>query len=110
MGRRERRTRREFTPDFRREAVELMNERLAGGATLAQIGRDLELEPDMLRKWARDLGKWKEPGAPLEVDATKLTEAEKDLELRKLRRELETLRQERDFLKKATAYFAKPSS
>lgn len=86
-----------------------MNERLAGGATLAQIGRDLELEPDMLRKWARDLGKWKEPGAPLEVDATKLTEAEKDLELRKLRRELETLRQERDFLKKATAFFAKES-
>jgi transposase len=109
MGRREPRARREFTPDFRREAVELMNQRLAGGETLAQIGRDLELEPDMLRKWARDLGKWKEPGAPVEVDAAKRTEAEKDLEIKKLRRELETLRQERDFLKKATAFFAKES-
>lgn len=109
MRRRERRVRREFSADFRREAVELMNERLAGGTSLAQVGRDLDLEPDLLRKWARDIGKWKEPGAPVEVDAAQLTEAEKDLEIKKLRRELETLRQERDFLKKATAFFAKES-
>ncbi|MBA3341898.1 MAG: transposase [Gemmatimonadaceae bacterium] len=50
--RRKKARRREYTPEFRREAVQLMNDRLDAGTSLAQIGRDLDLEPDVLRKWA----------------------------------------------------------
>lgn len=73
------------------------------GVSLAQVGRELDIEPDLLRKWARQLGQWDEtgvePGTP----------GDPEKELRELRREYEVLRQERDFLKKATAFFAKES-
>lgn len=95
--------RREFTPELRQEAIRLMTERRAAGASLAQVGRELDIEPDLLRKWARQSGQWDEPG----VDAG--TPGDPEAELRKLRREYEILRQERDFLKKATAFFAKES-
>jgi len=105
---RKKRTRREFTPEFRQEAVKLMNERLDEGVALAQIGRDLDLEPDQLRKWARDLGEWRSE-RPISQDPSSMTEAERESEIRRLRRELEVVKQERDFLKKATAFFAKES-
>lgn len=107
--RRKKGTRREFTPEFRREAVKLMNDRLDEGQSLAQIGRDLELEPDLLRKWARDIGQWGVETSRIAADPAQMTEAERESEIRRLRRELETVRQERDFLKKATAFFAKES-
>ena len=77
------------------------------GITLAQIGRELDLEPDVLRKWARQLGAWT---PDLHVPRPEpSTDAELQREVRRLRREVEVLRQEREFLKKATAYFAKES-
>lgn len=105
---RKKRTRREFTPEFRQEAVKLMNERLDEGVALAQIGRDLDLEPDQLRRWARDLGQWRSETA-ISQDPSSMSEAERESEIRRLRRELEQVKQERDFLKKATAFFAKES-
>jgi transposase len=107
--RRSKRSKREFTGEFREEAVKLMNERLDEGVTLVQIGRDLDLEPDMLRKWARELGKWKSEPNAVAPDPRQMTEADREKEIRRLRRELETVKQERDFLKKATAFFAKES-
>jgi transposase len=98
-------SRREFTPEFRQEAVRLMRERRAEGASLAQVGRELEIEPDLLRKWARQLGQWDEPEPRVENGVA----MDPETELRKLRRENEVLRRERDFLKKATAFFAKES-
>lgn len=98
-------SRREFTPEFRQEAVRLMQERRAEGTSLAQVGRELEIEPDLLRKWARQLGQWDEPDSRVEHGSP----MDPETELRKLRRENEVLRQERDFLKKATAFFAKES-
>jgi Transposase. len=103
------RPRREFTLEFRTEAVKLMNDRLAEGVALAQIGRDLDLEPDLLRKWARDLGKWTADMDRSPRPLAALNESELEGELRRLRHEVEVLRQERDFLKKATAFFAKES-
>ena len=50
--------RRVYTEEFRAEAVRMMNDRRREGITLAQIGRELDLEPDVLRKWARQLGAW----------------------------------------------------
>jgi transposase len=101
------RHRREFTPEFRQEAVKLMNERLDQGVALAQVGRDLDLEPDLLRKWARELGLWGSESAMRE--AGEMDEPQLKDEVRRLRRELERVRAERDFLKKATAFFAKES-
>jgi transposase len=107
---RKKRMRREFTAEFRQEAVRLMNDRLDEGVALAQIGRDLDLEPDLLRKWARDQGKWNGDSTVVSAsDPSTMTEAERENEIRRLRRDLERVRQERDFLKKATAFFAKES-
>ncbi len=103
MSQAKRRGRREFSAEFKAEAVELMQRRLADGMGLAQVGRELELDPDLLRRWARELGQWKD------FHAKDLTSLSPEQELKELRRENEILRQERDFLKKATAFFAKES-
>jgi transposase InsO family protein len=46
-----------------------MQERRAEGTSLAQVGRELEIEPDLLRKWARQLGQWDEPEPRVENGA-----------------------------------------
>ena len=106
--RRKKRPRREFSREFREEAVKLMNERLDDGVALAQIARDLALHPDQLRKWAREMGKWTEQRVTA-AEPAEITDADRDQEIKRLRRELEVMKQERDFLKKATAFFAKES-
>lgn len=98
----ERRDRREFSAEFKAEAVRLMTDRRAAGVTLAQVGRELDVRPDQLRAWARQLrdaigGGSAVPGETLEQ------------ENRRLRRENATLRQEQAFAKKVAAYFARES-
>jgi transposase len=96
------RERRAFSAEFKTEAVRMMAERRAAGASLAQIGRELEVRPDQLRAWA------KERPASLPRDGAMPGET-LEQENRRLRRELATLQQEQAFLKKAAAYFAKES-
>lgn len=93
------RPKRTFTAEFKAEAVRLLEERQAAGETLAAIARGLDLNPDQLRAWERQR-RGRTALRPSESEAE---------ELRRLRRENEILRQERDFLKKATAFFAKES-
>lgn len=116
---------REFTAEFKVEAVRLMHERLAKGATLVRIGQELEINPDRLRGWARIVDSAPPGTSPRELFpgkgnyrsvAVKPTPPGPlagplplDEEVARLRRENERLRMERDFLKKATAYFAKES-
>lgn len=92
-----RRYRRDFTPEQKADAVRLARET----GNVAQVARDLDLTPSALRGWVKqaeiDEGQGPE-GA--------LTSAEKE-ELRRLRKENRTLKMERDFLKKAAAFFAK---
>jgi transposase-like protein len=45
--------RRVFSAEFKLEAVRRMEERRAGGVNLTQIGRELGVRPDQLRKWRR---------------------------------------------------------
>ena len=99
------RQRRSFTPEFKQEAVRLMKE---SGRPVAQIARELGVRADMLRSWRKQADQCAAAGAAEVFPGNgKLTgEAE---EIRRLRRELEIVRQERDFLKKAAAYFAKES-
>ena len=94
-----RRERRKFTAEFKQEAVRLMYERRDDGVSVNQIARDLELRPEQLREWARQLGG--RPG----VGAVETPEQE----LRRLRRENVVLRQEQAFAKKVAVYFAKES-
>ena len=97
----ERRKRRSFTPEYRADAVKLVRE---GGKSLPQVAKDLDLTESALRNWVREAegGKGKSP-------AGELTTQERD-ELVRLRKEVRHLEMERDFLKKAAAFFAKETS
>jgi transposase len=91
------RDRRSFSPQQKADAVRLVKQ----VGNLSQVARDLDLNPNLLRSWVKradiDAGHGP-PGA--------LTTEER-AELVRLRRENRTLQMERDFLKKAAAFFAK---
>jgi transposase len=87
------RERRAFSAEFKAEAVRLVAERRAGGASLTQIGRELEVRPDQLRAWVR--AQHEAHGA-----GTGPTGETPQQELRRLRWEVATLRQEQAFAKK----------
>ncbi len=90
------------------EAVRLMRERRATGVSLAQVGRELDVRPDMLRGWARQVdGRSGASGRDGFPGNGQLPSAE--AEVRRWQRENAGLRQERDFLKQAAACFAKES-
>jgi transposase len=96
--------RRQFSQEFKLEAVRLVKE---SGKPQAHIARELGIRPDMLRAWKRQAeGRAGFTAAALSSNGTHPT---RDEELQRLQRENERLRQERDFLKKAAAYFAKES-
>jgi transposase len=99
VGRRERRA---FTAEFKADAVQLVAERRAEGATLAQIGRELDVRPDQLRAWVRQQRRSADAG---DVRPGETLEQEN----RRLRRENAVLRQEHAFAKKVAVYFAKES-
>ena len=54
-GSRPRRTRRVFSPDFKQEAMRLMQERRKDGGSIAKVGRDLGVGGELLRRWEREL-------------------------------------------------------
>jgi len=87
-----------YTEDFKREAVRLVEE---SGRTLKEIAADLGIGRSTLGTWKR---------AFREEDLLAGPHEDKDKELARLRRENELLRQERDLLKKATAFFARETS
>jgi transposase len=87
-----------YSLEFRREAVRLLR---TSERSVPQLARELGCSPQSLRNWARQL----------DVDAGKaegLTSDERE-ELRRLRREVRTLTEEREILRKAAAFFAKDS-
>jgi len=96
------RERRAFSAEFKAEAVRLVAERRAAGATLAQVGRELDVRPDQLRAWARQQRHQGAAGSGLSGESL-------EQEVRRLRREVAVLRQEQAFAKKVAVYFAKES-
>ena len=97
-----RRVRREFSDEFKAEAVRLAAERRAVGGSLTQVGRELDVRSDQLREWTRQQTRAHgsdvaHPGETVEQ------------ENRRLRREVAVLRQEQAFAKKVAVYFAKES-
>jgi transposase-like protein len=117
--------RRRFTPEFKVEAVRLLEERLEQGYTLQRVSEELQVSPDLLRVWSKQIAASADDASAQEVfpGSGKRRLAQKDPsrgpraalrrppneELVRLQREVERLRQERDFLKKAAAFFAKES-
>ena len=84
-----------YPPEFRREAVKLCR---SSGKSIPKMAEDLGIASESLRRWIRQH----------EVDAGEregLTTDER-AELSRLRRENRTLKQEREFLKKAAVFFA----
>ena len=89
-----------FTQEFREEAVRLAQ---TGGRTQREIAGDLGIGLSTLVRW---IGRSRDRRA---VDPA-TAESEVTAELNRLRRENEMLWQERDILKKATAFFAREGS
>jgi len=94
-----RRARRQFTDEFRAGAVRLV---LEEGKTVGAVARDLDLTPSSLANWVRHAQADRTHGK------SGLTTAERE-ELARLRKELRVVREEREILKKAAAFFAKQS-
>ena len=93
-----RRKRREFSDEFKADAVKLVRN---GGRSIGQVAKDLDLTETSLREWVHQAEIELGEGPP---DA--LTKAERE-ELVRLRRENKRLQMEREILKKAAAFFAK---
>lgn len=92
-----RRARRQFTDDFRTQAVRLV---LDEGRSVGAVARELDLTESALRLWVQRAHANRTKGK------TGLTTAERE-ELTRLRRENRILQEEREILKKAAAFFAK---
>ena len=90
------RARRSFSREYKLEAVRMVVE---GRRPLSQVAGELAIRPDLLRHWKQML---EQEGAVVRPPPR-----DQDEEIRRLQREMAVLRQERDFLKKATAYCAK---
>jgi transposase len=93
------RVRRSFTPEFKAQTVELVR---TSGKSIGEVCRDLDLTETAVRGWV----------AQVDIDAGRrdgLTTAERE-ELSRLRRENRVLREEREILRKAAAFFAKETT
>lgn len=89
---------RKFSNEYKGEAVKLVLEQ---GLSVHRAARDLGIKDTTLHGWIA-----KARAGILDPNSPKLQELE---ELKRLRREVSVLKQEREILKKATAFFAKIS-
>ena len=91
--------RKHFTPEFKREAVQLLE---GGSRPASELARELGVRRNQLYKWQREFharGTSAFPGSGARKERT--------TEIARLKRELAQVSEERDILKKAAAYFAK---
>ena len=101
-------TRRDFTPEFKREAVALLE---SSGRPLMQIATELGISPSMLRNWravVNGAAPRSKAGSRTPAPSTSpmTSPADQAAEIARLRRELDRTRIERDVLKKAIGIFA----
>ena len=90
-----RKKRKRYSPEFKRQAVEMVR---TGGKPAVQVAKDLGIPDQTLNGWVLKA----EGHSP----TTNFVETPEE-ELKRLRKDNERLRMERDFLKKAAAFFAK---
>lgn len=85
-----------YPPEFRAEAVRLVRE---SSRPLTQIAEDLGVAPQSLRNWILQ--------AEIDAGDREGLATDEQAELRRLRRENRQLKEEREILKKAAAFFAR---
>jgi transposase len=90
-------SKKQYSREYKLEVLELL---CTSGKSKAQLERELGLYPGQLRAWQQALSHDGEQAFPGSGH-----QSENDDEVRRLRRENEILRQERDILKKALAIF-----
>ena len=92
------RSRRSFTREYKAEVVKLIR---TSGKSVGAVSRELGLTETSVRAWVRraEIDEKKDPQGPLT--------SEERAENTRLRRELKTVTMERDFLRKAAAFFAR---
>ena len=98
-------TRREFTDEFKREAVVLLRD---SGRPLTQVAAELGLEPSVLRRWRSLANGAGQVASVVRPGGAAVPATAGQLEIRRLRRELERAQMERDILKKAVGIFSSP--
>lgn len=98
MEKQDKRTRRKFSGEYKQRAVALV---LKQGQSVAQVARDLGIFESSLANWVRQAKVDQGKGPPGALTSEELAE------LRQLRKEVKILREEREILKKAAAFFAK---
>jgi len=96
-----RQKRQTYTREYKIEAVRLSSE---GTRSVAAVAADLGIRRDQLYQWRREFAN---AGIAAFPGNGRVNSA--DEELLRLRRDLKRVTEERDFLKKATAFFAKES-
>jgi len=89
--------RQKYSQEFRDEAVRLS---VSSGKSVAQVARELGISVNTLHDWRRDARY--DHRLPVPENETP------EQQIKRLERENELLRQERDIIKKAMAYFAQP--
>lgn len=85
--------------EYKQEAVQLVRQ---SDIPLAQVAKNLGINPNILRRWGTEISN-------AGKNAFTGNGTPRDLELARLKRELQQVKQERDFLKEAAAYFARTS-
>ena len=82
-----------FSDDFKRDAVLQITER---GYPVSEVSQRLGVSPHSLYEWKKKFSQSSDAG-----------DGDRAAEIRQLKQELARVTEERDILKKATAYFAK---
>ena len=93
--------RRVFSREYKLAAVRKV---VVDGLSYCQVARDLGIRDNMIHNWRK---KFEADGT---LEAAGELDSSKDAELDRLRKEVRQLRQEREILKKAAAFFAKEST
>jgi len=96
------RTRQKYTKEFKNDAVKLVIEQ---GYSTNEVGRRLGLNQTNVSRWVREYRQENEPS--VNGDATR---SELENEVKRLHKENQRLRMEREILKKAAAFFANESN
>ena len=95
--------RRQFTQEFKNEAVELL---LSSGRRPSDVAKELGIDPVLLSKWARDQQKPKPRRAAGSKAEGQRTVADLDARIAQLEREKARLQMEHEILKKTVSIFS----